>query len=591
MARRLPHHPWLAACVVAAAAVAAYANTLTLGFTLDDFTLIVDNPRIGDPAWLLSLFTKPLLWRPLKRLTLAADWWVWGLAHPAGFHATNIALHAATCVALWAVAIRLGLRRGAALAGALLFALHPVHVEAVANISHRKEPMALLFSLLAFLAYLRGREADPRPGPIVRALGRLGVAPRASLARAEWVAAAAVAYLCGMLSKEVGAVMLPCAVVVHELFVTRDAPRVRRARLAAFVPALGAVVLLFTVRGYIGTLTTRFRPEQIRWVTGEKASEYGSIARIATKALGESTGLLVVPWPLYFDRAFEIPASYVDPGVLLGLAVAIGFLAALVASLRRFPLVFFLLAWFVLFLLPVSGAVPLTYWHVAERFLYAPSAGIALLAGVAADRAWNIHRAGTRRLARGALVVLLASFAGMTITQNRVWHDQESLYAHTLVHNPRSYRSLYGLGLVREKQGELSAAAELYERSMRVAPDYGEPYYALALLRLSAGRRDEAIALAESAAQWMNDPGPLVLVGNAWMESEHYAQAVDAYRRAHERDPKDADVLFNLGNALEAAGDLEGALRAFDDAIALDPTGPDALAARAAVREKLGRRP
>ena len=109
------------------------------------------------------LFVEQPLWRPLKRATLMLDHQLWGRAHPAGFHASNVAFHALACLALYRLARRLAGPTAGLVAG-LLFATHPVHVEAVANISHRKEPMSLLFLLVALLLYVRGRDSGRGPG-------------------------------------------------------------------------------------------------------------------------------------------------------------------------------------------------------------------------------------------------------------------------------------------------------------------------------------------------------------------------------------------------------------------------------------------
>src|SRR5207244_3930911 len=98
----------------------------------------------------------------------------------------------------------------------LLFAVHPVHVEAIANISHRKEPLALLFYILGFLAYLEARAERPH-APLMRLWSRL-FGDRGTLpARIELAGWAMLCYLLAMLSKDVGGVMLPLVVVVYEL--------------------------------------------------------------------------------------------------------------------------------------------------------------------------------------------------------------------------------------------------------------------------------------------------------------------------------------------------------------------------------------
>ena len=178
-ARRLP--AWAGPVLVFVVAFGAFANTLGNGFTFDDTWLILENERIDDPGYLrYMLFEVEHLWRPVKRISLMADHALWGRDRPGGFHLTNIFLHAGACLLLHALALRLGLARAGALAASLLFAVHPIHVEAVANISHRKEMLAVVFCLLAFLAWLASRTAGRPRAPLTALVGRFLPAGRRS---------------------------------------------------------------------------------------------------------------------------------------------------------------------------------------------------------------------------------------------------------------------------------------------------------------------------------------------------------------------------------------------------------------------------
>jgi tetratricopeptide (TPR) repeat protein len=315
-------------------------------------------------------------------------------------------------------------------------------------------------------------------------------------------------------------------------------------------------------------------------VTQERTSSYGTVALVAAKAFGENVRLLVWPWPLYLDRAFTLPESAAEPAVLAGLLVFAVFVVAAFWSARRAPPVAFALAWYGLNLLPVSNVVPLSYWYVAERFLYVPSVGFALLAGVA----WQ---AAGRRAATAAVVAILTAYAALTVTQNLVWKDARALYSHTLAHNPGSYRAHHGIGLVLEREGDRAGAEGSYREAIRRHPPYAEPRYALATLLLDEGRLDEAVEIARSfSALEPEDPRPFVVIGNAEMERERWPEAISAYREAVGRDPTDPDALFNLGNALAAAGEDDEALRVLDDAIARGG-GEEAVELRDAVRARL----
>lgn len=566
---------WAAPLLVVLVAMGIYANTLANGFTLDDDPLILRNSRIGDLGYIKHMLFDRELWRPLKRMTLMLDFAIWGSGRPAGFHATNVMFHAGACLALYFVALRLSASRRLAAAAGLVFAAHPVHVEAVANIAHRKEPMALLFYLLAFLAFLRGRGTRPEPGPVATLLRRLGREPGLGFVRGELVALAGICYLAGMMSKEVGAVMLPFVVLFHELVVAREPWSVRRAALVRYLPAFGAVLALFWARGYLGTLPRRFSTEQISWVSSAKTTSYASILLVAAKAFAFNVGVTVWPWPLYFDRSFAIPASVADPGVLGGLALAAAAVGTIVALARRAPLASFALAWFGLNLAPVSNLVPLSYWFIAERFLYVPSAGFALLIGLGAERLWaRSDGASTNSVRNGAATPLLAGllvlYGAVAVGQNRVWKSPVTLWKHTLDHNPTSFRALYGYGFELAAKGDDVGAETYYRKALEVSPPYKDLRYALSLSLLRQGRWDEAAEEARRAADMdRSDPEPWVVIGNAAMGQKRYAEAAKAYRTAVERGPRIADAGYNLANALYGAGDNAAAIAAFDEAARL----------------------
>lgn len=153
---------WAPPALVAAAALAAFAPALSAGFvSWDDGVYVVDNPLIRglglERLWAMLTATRGGLWQPLTWLSFALDHAVWGL-EPAGFHATNLLLHAASSVLVYAIGLRLlGGRPAPAAFAALFFALHPLRVESVAWVTERKGLLSSFFFLAAVLAHLAGR--------------------------------------------------------------------------------------------------------------------------------------------------------------------------------------------------------------------------------------------------------------------------------------------------------------------------------------------------------------------------------------------------------------------------------------------------
>jgi hypothetical protein len=154
--------------IVALAAAAVYARSVGFAFVYDDIWVVLNNTLLHSPSRWPQILATPWqphgLYRPLTSLTFAFDWALGGGA-PGRFHLVNLLLHAAASALVYALASR-WLPRPGALAAGLLFALHPVHVEAVANVVGRAELLATLCTLAAALLYLRH-------GDRVRTTGRV----------------------------------------------------------------------------------------------------------------------------------------------------------------------------------------------------------------------------------------------------------------------------------------------------------------------------------------------------------------------------------------------------------------------------------
>jgi hypothetical protein len=156
--------PLRAARIVAIALLAAlpYLNGLNGDFVFDDVGVIRDNPVIQrDPAWRVftTVYEPGALYRPLTMLSYVANARV--DADPVGFHAVNVLLHVAVALAFYALALQLLAAPTAAWIAAALFAVHPIHTEAVTGIVGRAEILAALAALGSLLALAR---ALPREG-------------------------------------------------------------------------------------------------------------------------------------------------------------------------------------------------------------------------------------------------------------------------------------------------------------------------------------------------------------------------------------------------------------------------------------------
>lgn len=566
-------------------AFAAYLPALQGGFVWDDDDYVSENPLLRDADGLRRIWTttESPQYYPLVFTSFWIEYHLWGLS-PAGYHAVNVALHALNAF-LVGLLLR-GLRVRGAWWVAVLFLLHPVHVESVAWITERKNVLSALFYLLALLGYLRFDRGGKRRFYFL-ALGL---------------------FLCALLSKTVTAT-LPVVILLALLYRRKRVSRRDLLRLLPFfVLALG-----------MGLLTVALEEEMVGVVRGE--FEFGPLQRalIACRALLFYAGKLLFPWPLIFNY----PRWNPDAGFLVWLAPACAVLAAAVSMVplwrRGWRGTVLVLLFFAVTLFPALGlfnVYPFRYSFVADHFQYLASLGIlvlvvqaAILLAEAAARRW-VPPDGDRpraagRLATVAGLLVAAILAGLTWSQAREYRDLETLWRATLSRNPSSWIAHNNLALILLDRGETEAAVASFDRALESNPDSAESLTGRAMARGRLGRNAGALADLDRALELdPTYPQAYIHRGELHLEMGAYGPAVEdlgrvlasnpdylpAYRsralaflRLGEPDRAVADLteairrganyeaLNDRGVAHLQAGDYEAALADFNAAIPLSP--------------------
>lgn len=481
----LPRETSAPLALLALAVLAVFANSLGNGFALDDNWIINFSDRAHDPGnwseiWLTSYWPRgdAGAYRPFIIFLFSLQWaagdgatWV--------FHAVSLLLHAVATGLLFL------LLRGltsplAAFAGALVFAVHPVHVEAVANVVGQAELVAAAATLAACLLHAR-RPEDGGAGGV----GRLG--------------AITALYLAALLSKE-------SAIVLPGLLVVTDAAggRISRTRseLGAYVrsmlPLAGAVLLvvaivfglrLHVLGEFFGSLPspdlTFLREPAIRIPT-------------ALRAWVEYARLMFFPLELvpdYGPRRLG-PETLFSPLVLAGAAI-FGLVVAGALRLLTKPAVGFPCAWFLVAVLPVSNLLFPAGIIVAERTLYLPSVAVA----AALAYAWRSHVADvrSRRVAVAALAAACVLLGVRTALGNPVWRDNESLAERMMTRHPEVYRSHWIAAAHAIESGDSAAADRHWAEAHRIWPGSARMNLEYASYALSRRQVGLAIRLAEDA--------------------------------------------------------------------------------------------
>jgi len=438
----------LSFALVAIAAVLAVAPARDGRFIYDDQYYLVENPAVRGEAPVLSTplgSPQQALWRPLTVASFALQWQGPERAWP--LRVGNIVLHVAVSVLLLLLARRLLPSAGAALLAALLFAVHPVHAEAVAWVSGRAELLAALFVLAAWLAWLV-------PGRVA-------------------AAACAALFAAALLSKE-------NALVAPLLFVAGDALLLRRPlRRGRLLLLAGVVAAAWTAR--LAVLPTAL----------PGGAPFGDVPvperlLVAANILGEALRRCVLPGePRIFHPRDEFLGLQAAPLLVLAAAATVVILAW-----RRQRAIGAGLLLAALALLTVLNLVPIGATFAA-RFLYLPSAGVCLAGGAL------LAALGRREVARGAglgasvLVTgaVLALVLPASRDATRVLSTDLSLWAHEAAVAPHVAHARYNHGYFLQEAGrhlaldrDLPGAADELQASLRLDPGHLDAGFAHQML-------------------------------------------------------------------------------------------------------------
>jgi tetratricopeptide (TPR) repeat protein len=449
----------LVALLVAAVAVAVFANSLANGFAYDDDFIIKNRELVHGLEGIRTLLVSPYwpegfssgLYRPLTLLTYALDWWIWN-GTPFGFHLVNVLLHAAVSALVVLFLLRL-FPWWAAVAGGLVFAVHSVHTEAVANVVGRAELLAALFVLAACLIYMRGVRGG-------------GISLGAGLA-------IVLLYALAGFAKE-GGFVLPGLLLATDLPLLKDVKRDElkawiRRRLPLFVALTGVLIVLLAARWLALGAPLENQPDRVFALDSSFVTRLFTMSRVWPRYFE----LLLLPFNLSADYSpgVILPASGITPLGIAGFALAVATIALAIALYRRAPEFAMAVAWMAIALLPVSNLIIMAEIVLAERTLYLPSVALSVLAALAL-----VHiPAPRRRWVAVALTAWILVFSTVTIRRNSVWDSTDTVFEDLRRRHPESSRLLFGVASMIYRQGDWPKAEEWFDKSIRMWP-YHAPY-------------------------------------------------------------------------------------------------------------------
>lgn len=562
-AARWAPSPALLCGVVLALSFAAYAETLTFQFVHDDRGQIVDNPAVHSWASVPQYFTAPVwagvspeelgnYYRPVFLLWLRLNDAVFGM-RPWAWHLTTVLVHLGVTLLVYFLALRvLGDFHSAAFA-ALVFGLHPVHIEGVTWISGVTEPLLALFLISSFLCYLRQREA---PGKA-----------------AAWRAASLVLYVLGMLEKETG-LILPLIIFAYAWF--SAAKQKEQPSVANY---------LRRMRGALGSALPYLVP--VPFYLWARIHALKGFSHLLTP-LPLSTVVCTWPafmwfwikhlvWPVGLSTFYDLPSvthpdfwNFTMPAIG-AVAVALG----LVWGAMRFPEIAFASVWLLLPLIPLLDIRVFQRDDFAhDRYLYLPSVGFAIIAAVILRhlRLGRVQFAGVPAAQFVAILLVAVAMVFGTAYQSLYFRNNLVFYEHNLLSAPNSRIPKTNLASVLGEAGNYSVAIRLYQQALERDPGFWFANYNLGYTYYRIGRLDEAQRYLTKAIQINpNKPDEHLYLGLTLLRMGRLDEAATAIRHAIEIRPGAPGYHFSLGVVLKLQGNLQGALEEFKAEIAVNP--------------------
>ncbi len=530
---------WWPYLLLAAVTVGVFGNSLANGFVSDDGFQILENSAITDWRQIPAIFGQDIwsfvgkpapylrhlpsnYYRPIQGIAYMAVYYAAGLK-PWAFHAAMLLLHLANVLLVYAVA-RKWFRWEAALAAALVFAVHPIHNEPVVWIAAMPD---LIVTTLILAAVVLFAKWDGAPG-------------------ASQSVRLSALFLAALFTKE-SAAMLPILLAGYEVLIL-GRPLFRRSEAAPKARTLWDNHKVYCGMAAMFLIYFAFRIFALRALApaqGRYWDVHGFPLVLSTIAIF-GQGLWSLAWPahLSYFHVFD-PVQSITPAVALSALAIAAAATTIFMARRRWPAVSYGLLWLLVCLAPTLNINGVGENVFAERYMYLPSAGLVF--ALAAGLEWLIIRQPV--LAWSAVGVLCAVSATILIPRNRDWSDNIRLFSVTVRDEPRAGSTFGALCSIYAEQRRFEEAAKSCEGALRIYPNESEYHE---------------------------------ILGLAHMKENRLGDSLRELRKAVELEPEPAQYHFNLASALELGGASDEATHEYDTALGIKPNFPEALGAKAA---------
>lgn len=557
---------------------AVYFNALFNEFVFDDLQLITNNDTIKDFRYIPEIFTENLwgvlgrasnYYRPLPPLIYMLIYHIFG-SGPWAFHLVNILFHAGVSLLIYFILshlVKKDDRKDArsinfpAFLAALLFAVHPIHTEAVAWIAGIMDLSCTFFSLLSFYLFIRFQEGTSSIKILILSL---------------------FSFFLAVLSKE-PALTISIILIIYAVLFRRPSDRdllhsLKRCVLYFLVIGVYFAMRLYALKG--------FAPLK----TSSGLSLYETLINISF-IFARYLEKMFMPVSLNVLYHVHPISSLFSMQGLISLLVTLLFFAIMFTSFKRNKTLLLGLLFIVVPLLPalyLPGLVQKIEYAVTDRYLYLSSFGLVILVAAFISSLERKNAKWSKGMVLLASAVI-AVFSVMTISRNAVWKNNETLWRDSVQKSPESAfahenlgYALFYRGNAEEGRRELQTAVKLdsgipdaiistgigysqkglmnhailaFNRAVLLKPDSADAHYNLGLAYHTKGWQRQAIEQYETALMLNPDyTDAHNNLGIAYGESGSADKAIEHFLAALRLNPDDASFHYNLARAYDMKG-------------------------------------
>ncbi len=522
---------WLAGILIIS--IFSFMPSLANAFTnWDDPDYVLNNPFIRNFSFenLKIIFTEPYmgLYQPLSILSLMIDYFSANL-NPGHFHLTNVFLHIVNTLLVYRLIEKLFSNNKLAIITAVLFGIHPLHVESVTWITERKDVLFSLFFLLSLIQYISFVKEKRNIRYIL----------------------AILFFLASLMSKPQGVMLFASLFLIDYLFSRKNNLKI----------LLGEKLPFILIALFFGFLTLYF--------SAGKTQSVDFFSRIILSGYTFAIYLIKIFFPLGLSAIYPYPQS-ISVIHYLGFIFSVCVMVFAFISFKKNKNITFGLWFFILNIVLFLQFLPNTYVLMADRYSYIPSIGVFILIALLYNYI-ETKRAKYIKSLRFVYFIWFILLVILSIARENIWKDSISLWNDTLEKYPDIPEALNNRGYAYFEQNNTKKAMADFNRTLKINPEFSYALVNRGTLFFNEGKDDKALRDYNKALQiFPGHVNALINKGIILRKQPKAQEALSIFNKALNINPYSVEALTSRGTLHSDLKEFDKAISDYNRAIAID---------------------